>query len=286
MCQKLYSRLRQEVDRSYDSSGGRNSMIESHLSQFTENQTLIAQIAATRLGEMADTVTSRMRITFQNLAKKHRDEPDAIMAASLSEVVAVIVSDIIEKLFARIDKHPVSMVQPWAVGYGQAYNPHALPGCDQLINPALAQMQAMSAFNFGSRQSQGFRTQPQTSVVSRKTASGATVEKRQEMCKGFLNGNCTYGNKCRYLHPAAESRAAQSKTIGRKIAQYRACMNVQHKVGFVFANWDSQENCRDPHRQHTGQPRFNTSLGQVNCHQVRIKYFICTHALSPIVHDA
>ena len=43
-------------------------MIESHLSQFTE-QVLITQIAATRLYEMADTVTSRMRTKFHNLAK-------------------------------------------------------------------------------------------------------------------------------------------------------------------------------------------------------------------------
>ena len=55
---------------SYDSSRGTNSMIESHLSQFTEQlQVLITQIAATRLYEMADTVTSRMRTKFQNLAK-------------------------------------------------------------------------------------------------------------------------------------------------------------------------------------------------------------------------
>ncbi len=45
-------------------------MLESHLSQFTEQlQLLISQIAATRLHEMAETLTSRMRSKFQNMAK-------------------------------------------------------------------------------------------------------------------------------------------------------------------------------------------------------------------------
>ena len=45
-------------------------MIESHLPQLTEQlQLLISQIAATRLHEMAETLTSRMWSMFQNMAK-------------------------------------------------------------------------------------------------------------------------------------------------------------------------------------------------------------------------
>ena len=61
------------------------------------------------------------------MLQEHREEPEAIMAASLTEVIAVLVSDVIEKLFSKIAKQPVqALLQP--LGYGQAYNPYAQPG--------------------------------------------------------------------------------------------------------------------------------------------------------------
>lgn len=45
----------------------------------------------------------------------------------MTEVIAVLVSDVIEKLFSKIAKQPVQ-AQPQSVGHGQAYNPYALPG--------------------------------------------------------------------------------------------------------------------------------------------------------------
>lgn len=112
---------------------------------------LITQIAATRLYEMADTVTSCMRIQFRNLAKEHREEPDAVMGASLTEVIAVIVSDVMEKLFSKIAKQPVQS-QPPSVSKGQAYNPHALAGnvAPMAASPAFPQIgyqPTVSAYN-------------------------------------------------------------------------------------------------------------------------------------------
>lgn len=70
-------------------------------------------------------------------------------------------------------------------------------------------MAQMAAFNLGGRPgAQGFRTNSQNFVVGRKTASGAMVEKGQEICKGFLSGHRTYGNNGKYQHPEADSRAA------------------------------------------------------------------------------
>ncbi len=171
--------------------------------------------------------------------QEHNEEPDAIKAASVTEVVAVLVGDVIEKLFSRIAKQPTGIVQPQPVTYGQSYNPYALPGngaqlaagllaypqmghqpamsaytgqlqagFDQAgfnqakFNPMLAQMHSMAAFNLGGNLGRDrFRQAQQNFVPGRKTASGAMVEKKQEICNKFLTGNCTYGAKCRYVHP-------------------------------------------------------------------------------------
>ncbi len=122
--------------------------------------------------------------------QEHNEEPDAIKAASLTEVVAVLVGDVIEKLFSRIAKQPTGIVQPQPVPYGQSYNPYALPGngaqlaagllaypqmghqpamsaytgqlqagIDQAgFNPMLAQMHSMAAFNLGGNLGSNLRT--------------------------------------------------------------------------------------------------------------------------------
>ena len=55
---------------------------------------------------MAAALTSRMRCKSEQLSREHREEPDAVMAASLTDVIAVIVCDVFEKLFAKIVKLP------------------------------------------------------------------------------------------------------------------------------------------------------------------------------------
>ena len=69
-CTELFKRLKQEVNRSFESSRGSNCMIESHLSQLTEQlKLLINQIAASKLNELAATLTARMRTKFDKMAK-------------------------------------------------------------------------------------------------------------------------------------------------------------------------------------------------------------------------
>ena len=56
------------------------------------------------------------------MLQEFRDETDAVKAGSLTEVVAVIVSNVIEKLISKLAKQ--APVQPWVV---------SLPICQLLL---------------------------------------------------------------------------------------------------------------------------------------------------------
>ena len=45
-------------------------------------------------------------------------------------------------------------------------------------------------------------------VPGRRTANGQPVQKSMAICKSFMEGKCTYGRQCRYVHPDTDTRAA------------------------------------------------------------------------------
>ena len=67
------------------------------------------------------------KLTYAVMLQEFRDETDVVKAGSLTEVVAVIASDVIEKFISKLAKQAPVQPQQQPMANGQAYNPYALP---------------------------------------------------------------------------------------------------------------------------------------------------------------